>query len=181
MGPEVVEIRFDFESGQADARHQPVHDDARGSKRRERSRIRAVADHDGHEEEGDARAPGGHHRHRRDERRRRDVAGAHRREDGREHEEHDRHHPAIAAAAADGMVRQAIERAVALRDREQQRDAGEGEEELRRKSAHHAGDGHAAHVHPDDPRKRNRQDADVQGRDAADEDGDGQRGDRQDS
>jgi hypothetical protein len=56
---------------------------------------------------------------------------------GGQHEEHDRHGPAVAAARPYGLVRDALERAVVLRDREEERDAGEREEQRARESAHH--------------------------------------------
>ena len=77
-------------------------------------------------------------------------------------EEHDRDHAAVAAAQPDGVVRQPVERAVALREREQQRHAGQRQEQLRRKSRHDGRDRHAADVDADDPGQRHRQHADVQ-------------------
>ena len=47
-----------------------------------------------------------------------------------EHEEHDRDHAGVAAADAHGVMREPVERAVALRQREQQRHAGQRQEQL---------------------------------------------------
>ena len=63
-----------------------------------------------------------------------------------EDEKHDRHHAAVAAAAADGVMREPVERAVALRQREEQRHAGERQEERRRKTGDDGVDRHVADV-----------------------------------
>ena len=62
--------------------------------------------------------------------------------------------PAVAAAEAHGVVREPVERAVALRQREQQRHAGQRQKQLARKAGHHRVDRHAADVDADDPRQR---------------------------
>ena len=78
MGEGVVGVRLKLVAAQAVARHQTVHDDAGRRKRRQRSRIGAVAHHDCHQEQRDADAACRGHRHRRDDRRGRDVARTHR-------------------------------------------------------------------------------------------------------
>ena len=88
--------------------------------------------------------------------------------------------PTIAAAAAHRVVGQSIERAVALRQREQQRHAGERQEECRWEAADHRIDRHVSDIHADDPRHGNRQHADIQRRHAADDDGDDEGGDGED-
>ena len=54
-----------------------------------------------------------------------------------QHEEHDRHQPGVAAAHAHRGVRDAVERAVDLRLREEQRDADQREEQLDREAGSH--------------------------------------------
>ena len=56
---------------------------------------------------------------------------------GREHEEHDRDQPRVAAAEPHRVVREPVERAVALRLREEQRHAGQRQEQLASESRHH--------------------------------------------
>ena len=92
-----------------------------------------------------------------------------------EHEEHHRHQPDVAAAQAHRRVRHAVQRAVQLRLREEQRHAGERQKELRRKAAQHVVEAHAAGVDADQPRQRQAQHADVQLGDAADDHGDDER------
>ena len=94
-----------------------------------------------------------------------------------EEEEHDRDHAAVAAADSHRVMREPVERAVALRQREEQRHAGERQEQLARKAAHHRVDRHAADVDADDPGQGDRQHADVERGDAADDDGQRQGGD----
>ena len=120
------------------------------------------------------------HRHRREQRRRRDVAGPDRGDCHREDEEHDRHDAAIAATEAHGVVREFVERAVGLREREQQRDADERQEQRRGKSGDHRVERHVADVDADYPRHRDGQHADVERGDAADENGYSQCDDRDD-
>ena len=52
-----------------------------------------------------------------------------------EDEEHHRHQPDVAAAQAHGRVSHAVQRAVQLRLREEERHAGERQEQRRRKPA----------------------------------------------
>ena len=54
-----------------------------------------------------------------------------------EHEIHDRHDAAMAATDPHRVVRDPVERPVALRHREQQRHAGQRQEQRARKAAHH--------------------------------------------
>ena len=115
------------------------------------------------------------------ERRGGDVARSHRRERRAEHEEHDRDRRrgcrgrrATAWCASRSSV------PLRLRQREQQRHAGQRQEQLARKAAHHGVDRHAADVDADDPGERDRQHADVQPADAADEDRERERADRDD-
>ena len=95
-----------------------------------------------------------------------------------EHEEHHRNEPGVAAADVHGAVRDPVERAVQLRLREQQRHAGQREEQRDREAGDHLVERHAAEVDADDPGQRERQDADVQLREAADENRDDERGQR---
>ena len=146
-----------------------------GRKRGERARLRAIADHDDHQKRGNRRASRDRHRHRAEQRRSGDVPWTHRRERASQHEKHDRNEPGIAAAHAHGAMGDAIEGAVLLRLREEQRHARQGEEERDRKAGDDVVERHAAHVHADDPRERDRQDADVQLREATDENRDDER------
>ena len=66
-----------------------------------------------------------------------DVARAERRDHAAEHEEHHRNESGVAAAQAHRGVRQSIERAVQLRLREEQRHAGQREEQLDREAGEH--------------------------------------------
>jgi hypothetical protein len=61
----------------------------------------------------------------------------------REHEEHDGDEPGVAATDADRRVCDAIERAVQLRLREQQRDAGKRQKQLHGEAAHDVVEAHA--------------------------------------
>ena len=67
-------------------------------------------------------------------------------------------------------MREPVQRAVALGHREEQRHAGERQEQLIRKAAHHGRQRHAGEVHADDPRERDREHADVHTGDAAQDD-----------
>ena len=99
---------------------------------------------------------------------------------GRQQEEHDRDCAPVAAAAAHGVVRQPVECAVALRQRKEQRDPGQGQEQLAREPAHHGVHRHPADVDTDDPCHGHGQHADVEGRDTADDDGHRERAHGQD-
>ena len=178
MGREVGPVGKPLVAGQADLHHQPVDDDAGRRERRECARLRAVADHDDHQECRDGRASCDRHRHRPEQRGGRHVARSHRRERASEHEEHDRNEAGVAAAHPHRAMRDTIERAILLRLREQQRHAGQREEERNGKAGDDVVQRHAAHVHTDDPRQRERQDADVQLRETTNEDGDDERRER---
>ena len=71
-----------------------------------------------------------------------------------------------------------LERAVRLREREQQRHAGQRQKELAREPAHDRVDRHPADVDADNPGERNSQHADVEPADAADQHGERERTDR---
>ena len=68
---------------------------------------------------------------------------------------------------------------LALRQREEQRDAGQREKELTGKAAHHRVDRQPADVDADDPGERDRQHADVEPADAADDHGEREGADRE--
>jgi hypothetical protein len=72
-------------------------------------------------------------------------------------------------------MRNAIERAILLRLREQQRHPGQCEEERDWKAAYDVIERHAADVHADNPRQCDGEDADVQLRETTDENGDNER------
>ena len=96
-----------------------------------------------------------------------------------EQEERDGNQAGVAAAQADRAMRDLVERAVQLGLREQQRDADQRQEQLNRKPGEDVLEPHPAEVHADDPRERHREDADVEPREAADDDRDEQRAERE--
>ena len=161
-------------AGQVDLVHDAVDDDPGGRERGERAGLRAHAHHQGHQERRNARARGDRHGHRREHRGGGDVAGSERRDPEAEQEEGDRNEAGVAAAQADRSVRDLIERAVQLGLGEQQRDADERQEQLDRKAGEDVLEPHPAEVDADDPGERHRQDADVEPREAADDDRDEQ-------
>ena len=165
-------------AGQADLVHQPVDDDAGRRERRQRARLRAVAHHDDHQERGNGGAPGDRHRHRRQQRGGRHVPGPQRGQRGGEHEEHHRNDSGIPAADAHGAVRNPVEGAVQLRLRKQQRHAGERQKQRDRETGDHLVQRHAAEIDADDPGQGERQNPDVQLREAADENRNDERGKR---
>jgi len=75
-------------------------------------------------------------------------------------------------------MRDAIERAVLLRLCKQQSDARQRQEQRHREAADDVVQRHAPDIHADDPRKRKREDADVQLRKTTHEDRDDERSER---
>ena len=149
-----------------------------GAKGESDTGLRAVAHHDDHQERGNGRPPGNRHRHRRHQRGGRDVAGTQRGECRCEHEEHHGNDSGVPAADAQGAVRNAVEGAVQLRLGEQQRHPGERQEQPDREAGDDLVERHAAEVDADDPGQRESENADVQLREAADENRKNERGER---
>ena len=179
VGHHVVQVGRHLVAAEADLVHHAVDDDAGRGDGGERAGVRAVPDHDRHQERGDADLTRHRHPHRRHQRGGRDVAGADRRQHEREQEEHHRHDADVAAAEQDRLVGDQVERAVRLRLREEQRHPGQRQEQPRREAAHDLRGAHVGDVHADDPGQRDGQKADVQPDRATDDDGDRQRAERE--
>ena len=108
------------------------------------------------------------------------APGPTRRQRERGGEQQHRQEPGLSAGEPHRAVRQAVEGAVRLRQREQQRDAGEGEEERRRKAGGDLLGLPASREGADQPGERHGGDAHIELRRHRQRDGDQQRDERED-
>jgi hypothetical protein len=175
VGGEVREQDLGLVSADAGFRHLRVGDDADGADRRQVAGVGAI----GHRQRGEEARHAGprRHRHRHGDQQghRGDRARPHRREGEGDDEEQQRQQPGLSAGERQRPPRQAVEGAVGFRQREEQRDAGQGQEQRgreagrdllglppRREGADQPGEGHGRD--PDVQLGRHRQrDGDEQG------------------
>ena len=135
---------------------------------------RAVSDRHDHHQRRNAESRRDGQSRRRQQRRRGNVPRSRGRQDQREQKEDRRHGPRPTAAELHAPIDDEAERPVHLGGREEQRRAGEIEEQLRRKALQHSrqillGVEMRRNVRPDQPHGRQGREADVQRRYAAED------------
>ena len=129
----VVGVGLPLQPGKPDPLHHAIGDDSGRRERREPAGERTVAGHDGHEEERHAGSRRDRHGRRCEQRARGVLPGPIVDSTKREEEEHDRQDARYAPAEPHRPPGDALERPVASRHAEEQRDADERDEERRRK------------------------------------------------